>query len=124
MEIHYLNSIGQEKILTDIVYLQNIDNVNLVALTRSEKELKLRIDRIEGVYDDKQLEVHGVDLRIPCIRKINSPLGEFEAVYINQQGLIQECIVNRKIEGWLMIKQNGDLSCRKLAELQLERSGE
>jgi hypothetical protein len=52
MKIHYLNSRGEEKVITDIVYLQNIDNVNLVALTRSEKELNLRIDRIEGVYDD------------------------------------------------------------------------
>lgn len=50
MKIHYLNKQGQEKILHNIIYLQNADNENFIATNGDGKEYKLKVSGIEGVY--------------------------------------------------------------------------
>lgn len=56
MKIHYQNSKGEEKILTGILYLQNIDNETFAAVTANDRELILRTDRIEAIMSDEITE--------------------------------------------------------------------
>ena len=59
MIIHYLNALGKEKVLTDIVCIQNLDDVKMVALTRTGEELNLKVRGIESVVDDSLLGIEG-----------------------------------------------------------------
>lgn len=56
MKIHYQNSKGEEKILTDIIFLQNIDNETFAAVTTTNREFTLRTDRIEAIMSDEITE--------------------------------------------------------------------
>lgn len=51
MNIHYQNSKGEEKCLTNIIFLQNIDNDEWEAITEDNKIFTLFTARIEAVFD-------------------------------------------------------------------------
>ncbi len=53
MKIHYLNNAGDEVFLTNIIYLQNVDNNVFIALLKNGKELTLFVDKIEGIYSEE-----------------------------------------------------------------------
>lgn len=57
-------------------------------------------------------------IEMPCVRKISSPLGKYEAVYINERDLTQQCLVSSKNEGWLIIEKYG---CDKHSSIAKER---
>ena len=63
---------------------------------------------------------NGTLISLPCIRKINSPLGTYEAVYINERDLIQECIVSTDEQGWLIVEAYGCPKHSKIAEAKLK----
>lgn len=46
-------------------------------------------------------------IELPCVRKINSPLGSYEAIYINERDLMQECLVLTDEQGWIIIEKYG-----------------
>lgn len=53
MIIHYQNASGEEKLLKDIIALQNINNDEWEAVTESNKCLRLFTSRIEMVLDNQ-----------------------------------------------------------------------
>jgi hypothetical protein len=57
-------------------------------------------------------------IEMPCVREISSPLGKYEAVYINERDLTQQCLVSSKNEGWLIIEKYG---CDKHSTIAKER---
>lgn len=61
---------------------------------------------------------NGTLIELPCIRRINSPLGAYEAIYINERDLMQECVVYTDKEGWLIIEKYG---CPKHSEIAKAR---
>ncbi len=50
MKIHYLNKQGQEKMLHNIIHLQNVDNEKFLATNEDGKEYNLMVSGIEGIY--------------------------------------------------------------------------
>lgn len=63
---------------------------------------------------------NGTFIELPCIRKINNPLGVYEAVYINERDLMQECIINTEKEGWWLIEKYGCPKHSEIAEAKLK----
>ena len=63
---------------------------------------------------------NGTLIEFPCVRKINSPLGCLEAVYINESDLMQECIINTEKEGWLLVEKYGCPKHSAMAEQKLK----
>lgn len=53
MIIHYQNATGQEKLLTNIIALQNVDDNEWVALTENNKTFRLFTSRIEMIIDNE-----------------------------------------------------------------------
>lgn len=53
MIIHYQNSRGEERLLRNIVAIQNINNDELEALTESGKTLRIHIAGIEMILDNE-----------------------------------------------------------------------
>lgn len=52
MIIHYMNAKGEEKTLTNIIFMQNINNDEWEAITEDNKILTLVTSRIEAVFDE------------------------------------------------------------------------
>jgi hypothetical protein len=52
MIVHYENSSGEEKLLKNIIALQNIDDDEWEAITNNNKSLRLFTSRIEMILDD------------------------------------------------------------------------
>lgn len=75
------------------------------------------IDRLAELEDKIE---NGILIELPCIRKINSPLGAYEAVYINERDLVQECIVSTDKEGWIIVEKYGYPKHSKIAEQRLK----
>lgn len=92
------------------------DGVDIVANENSSLAQET-IDKLAELEDKIE---NGTLIELPCIRKINSPLGWFEAVYINERDLIQECVVTTENEGWLIIKRYGCPKHSEIAEAKLK----
>lgn len=55
MTIHYQNGNGEEKFISDVIHLQNVDNRIFIASMKNGAELTLLVERIEGIYyQDKE----------------------------------------------------------------------
>lgn len=55
MIIHYQNGNGEEKFISDVIHLQNVDNRIFIASMKNGAELTLLVERIEGIYyQDKE----------------------------------------------------------------------
>lgn len=55
MIIHYQNGNGEEKFISDVIHLQNVNNRIFIASMKNGAELTLLIERIEGIYyQDKE----------------------------------------------------------------------
>lgn len=55
MTIHYQNGNGEEKFISDVIYLQNVDDRIFIASMKNGAELTLLVERIEGIYyQDKE----------------------------------------------------------------------
>lgn len=64
---------------------------------------------------------NGTLFELPCVRKINSPLGKYEAVYLKEGfATIQECVVNSIERGWEVIAYYGNAHHKAIAEAKLE----
>lgn len=75
------------------------------------------------LYELEDKIENGTLIELPCVRTINSSLGSYEAVYINERDLIQQCLVSTEEQGWIIVqkyacpKQQAE-SEAKLKELQ------
>lgn len=55
MTIHYQNGNGEEKFISDVIHLQNVDDRIFIASMKNGAELTLLVKRIEGIYyQDKE----------------------------------------------------------------------
>lgn len=55
MTIHYQNGNGEEKFISDVIHLQNVDDRIFIASMKNGAELTLLVERIEGIYyQDKE----------------------------------------------------------------------
>ena len=55
MIIHYQNGNGEEKFISDVIHLQNVDNRIFITSMKNGAELTLLVERIEGIYyQDKE----------------------------------------------------------------------
>lgn len=55
MIIHYQNGNGEEKFISDVIHLQNVDDRIFIASMKNGAELTLLVERIEGIYyQDKE----------------------------------------------------------------------
>lgn len=55
MTIHYQNGNGEEKFISDVIHLQNVDDCIFIASMKNGAELTLLVERIEGIYyQDKE----------------------------------------------------------------------
>lgn len=62
----------------------------------------------------------GLLVKLPCVRKINSALGKYEAVYFKGHfDTIQECVVDSIKQGWEIIAYYGNAHCKAEAETRL-----
>lgn len=61
MTIHYLNGKGEEKFISGIIHLQNVDDRVFIAATKNETELTLLVERIEGIYYKDREEMKNVE---------------------------------------------------------------
>lgn len=50
MTIHYQNGNGEEKFISGVIHLQNVDDRVFIASMKNGAELTLLVERIEGVY--------------------------------------------------------------------------
>lgn len=50
MKIHYRNQKGEEKIISNIIHLQNVNNITFIATNYDGKEYTLKISGIESIY--------------------------------------------------------------------------
>ena len=83
-----------------------------------------KCDKVEEILErlaelEDKIE-NGTLIELPCIRKINSPLGAYEAVYINERDLMQECVVCTDKEGWLIVEKYGCPKHSEMAEQHLK----
>lgn len=56
MIIHYENKQGEEKLLRNIIAIQNVNNENWEAITEDNKTLHLLTRRIEMILDDSIID--------------------------------------------------------------------
>lgn len=55
MTIHYQNGNGEERFISDVIHLQNVDDRVFIASMKNGAELTLLVERIEGIYyQDKE----------------------------------------------------------------------
>lgn len=55
MIIHYQNGNGEEKFISDVIHLQNVDDRIFIASMKNGAELTRLVERIEGIYyQDKE----------------------------------------------------------------------
>lgn len=55
MTIHYQNGNGEEKFISDVIHLQNVDDRIFIASMKNGAELTLLVERVEGIYyQDKE----------------------------------------------------------------------
>lgn len=55
MTIHYQNGNGEEKFISDVIHLQNVDDRIFIASMKNGAELTLLVERIDGIYyQDKE----------------------------------------------------------------------
>jgi len=52
MTVHYQNRNGEEVMISGVVHLQNVDDNIFIALMEEDKELKLLVSGIEGIYHE------------------------------------------------------------------------
>ena len=79
-------------------------------------EYALRLWQLEN-----QIE-NGTLIGLPCVRKINSGLGKYEAVYFKEHfATIAECVVNSIEQGWEIIAYYGNAHCKAEAEATLAK---
>lgn len=50
MTIHYQNGNGDERFISGVIHLQNVDDRVFIASMQNGAELTLLVERIEGVY--------------------------------------------------------------------------
>lgn len=74
----------------------------------------------ERLAELEDLIENGTLIGLPCVRKINSGLGKYEAVYFKEHfDTVQECVVNSIEQGWEMIAYYGNAHCKAEAEARL-----
>lgn len=65
---------------------------------------------------------NGTLIELPCVRKINSALGKYEAVYFKEHfDTIQECVVDSIKQGWEIIAYYGNAHHKAIAEAELAK---
>lgn len=50
MTIHYQNGNGEERFISGVIHLQNVDDRVFIAAMENGAELTLLVERIEGIY--------------------------------------------------------------------------
>lgn len=101
MKIHYLNKQGQEKMLHNIIHLQNVNNEKFLATNEDGKEYNLMVSGIEGIYyKDNNSEQNN---NLPSLVQ---PIFSDKKVSLKAKGLYAILISYKQIPNFKIYKEN------------------